>query len=129
MFQTKNMEKWINYRFDPVECRTGQDFTNFVRNLKAELTAQLQGSCCEIVKYSKGYFIISGFVRNGRTGAVMYFSIPDVREVNKWCLHILIRRAKDTNDYCGEQNHYTDIRNFGTAVMWLLGVSDKQIAA
>ena len=129
MFLTTNMDKWMNYRFEPVENKTDRDFTNFARNLKAELTAHLKGSDCEIVKYFKGYFEISGFIQNHLTGEVVYFSIPDVREITHWCSHILVRRAKDTNDYRGEQNHYTDIQNFKAAVIQLLGVSVDQMAA
>lgn len=43
MYKTKYIEKWLGYDFEPVECRTGKDFTNFSRNLKAEIEAQLKG--------------------------------------------------------------------------------------
>lgn len=129
MFLTKNMGKWLDYSFDPVENRTGKDFNNFSRNLKTEMKAQLKGYNCEIIQYSKGYFYINGFIRSNLTGEIVYFSIPDLRYEKMWYEHILIRKAKDIKDFRGGINHWTKLDQFGFSVQKMFNNQQNQVAA
>ena len=126
MYKTKNMEKWIGYHFELIGCKPGKDFSNFSRNLKAELTAQIREKGCELVSYNKGYFYISGFVYNCLTEKYMYFSVGDVRYEKNWKNRILVREAKNEKDYTGGVNQWTSLENFGLAVEKILCVRKQQ---
>ena len=51
----------------------------------------------------------------------MYISISDVRYfANEWYSHILIRTAKNEQDYRGGFNHYTTLENLDVKAAELL---------
>lgn len=129
MYQTKSIEKWIYYRFEPVECKTGKDFMDFVRSFKSELKAQINGSGYEMIKFSKGYFFISGFLYNKNNGKYMYFSAGDVRDTGVWHNRILVREARHENDYTGGRNQYTSFEDFGAAAIRILECRHSEFAA
>lgn len=129
MYKTKNIEKWLGYDFEPVECRTGKDFTNFSRNLKAEIEAQLKGMGYTLARYTKGYFIINGFIHNEKNGKYLFFSVDDVRFSKNWHKDILIREARNEKDYRGGYNQYTSLENFGESAMRILESTYSQLAA
>lgn len=117
-----NIEKWLNYNFEPVECRVGKDFTSFSKAFKREIKLQVDEIGCEIVGYSKGYFYISGFIYNPRTDTYMYFSIPDVRyDPNGWYSNILVRTANNAKDFKGGNNQYTSLKSFTDISKHILG--------
>ena len=80
MLKTKNISKWFGYEFKPVGYRTGIDYSNFVRNLRTELNAQLESGDCEIIILNKGYFYVSGFVYSRTADRYVYFNTGDVRD-------------------------------------------------
>ena len=130
MFKTKNMEKWLYYKFEPLECRTDKDFISFARNLKAELNAHIKEHGCELVVFCRGYFSISGFVHNPMNDRFMYFNIGDVRNTGIWYKKVLVREARSTKDYAGMQNQWTELENFDNAVKRILQVdSSFELAA
>ena len=52
----------------------------------------------------------------------MYISIPDVRYfTNEWYSNILIRTAKDEQDYRGGFNNYTTLEKLSVKAAKLLG--------
>ena len=44
MYKTKNIEKWHNYDFEPIENRPAKDYVNFARNIRSEIIAQIKDS-------------------------------------------------------------------------------------
>ena len=116
MYMTENIKKWLSYIFYDVECRTGSDFTVFCKDLQSEIEAQLKESGFTIVKFSKGYFLVSGFISDSETGKYVYFNIGDVRDTGLWHDKILIRSAASDKDYTGGWNHYTSLDGFGDAI-------------
>lgn len=123
MYMTKNIKKWINYTFEDIECRTGWDFSKFCKDLKMEIEAQLSTTGLTIVKFSKGYFTISGFIYDRQVVRYVYFSVGDVRDTGIWHDKILVRSAKSDRDFTGGQNHYTSLIGFGVAVKNLIKLS------
>ena len=62
-----------------------------------------------LVKINKGHYEFSAFIQDQNQNYV-YFSISDVRYwQDQWYNRILIRGARDANDYRGGQNQYTDL--------------------
>ena len=76
-------------------------------------------SGARLIKFSVGHYILSGFIE--RDGRYVYFSISDVRYFkNKWAENILIREAKNEEDYTGGSNGYTTLERFEQDVEELL---------
>ena len=128
MLKTKNISKWFGYEFKPVGYRTGMDYSNFVRNLRTELNAQLESGDCEIIGLNKGYFYVSGFVYSLTADRYVYFSTGDVRDKH-WYERILFRSATCPRDFKGGTNRYTNINDFGADVLTLLAAGSHEYAA
>ena len=97
---------------------TGEDFIIFARKFKQYIKSQLPKND-EIVNFSRGHYILSGFIKRGEK--FVYFSISDVRFFgNSWSNDILIRTAKDENDYTGGVNNSTSLEGFKKNVDALL---------
>lgn len=121
-----NIEKWLDYDFEPVECKRGKDFASFSRAFKREIKLQMDEIGCEIAGYTKGYFEISGFIHNPIKDTYMYFSIPDVRyDKNKWYSKILVRTAANAKDYSGGYNQYTMLNSFADKAQRILTMGEK----
>ena len=72
-------------------------FDSFSRRLKSAIKYILPVGC-NLEKYYKGYFFISGFISRS-DGRIIYFHIEDFRFVDS------------LDDYTGYTNHFTDIPN------------------
>lgn len=103
----KNINKWKDFKF---QYGDDKEFSNLSRNIKAYLKRNLQENY-ELINYSKGYFEISGFIRNTENNKYMYFSFPDVRYDSTWYNHVLYRTAENETDYTGGQNKYCSVEN------------------
>lgn len=128
-YMTKNMDKWIGYQFEPVECRTGKDFSNFVRNLKAEISAQLCDTGCEIVSFNKGYFFVSGFIYNKEMNRYAYFYIGDARDTETWPKRVLYRASNGPKDFSYGSNRFANLENLGDDIISLLSSAHFKFAA
>jgi len=64
-----------------------------------------------VVNHHKGYCECSGFLTDGK-GHYVYYHSGDYRYTYKWYENILIRTAKDTTDYKGGSNNYTNFDDF-----------------
>ena len=128
MLKTKNIYKWLGYEFEPVGNKTGKDYLSFVRNLKAEMKAQLASGGCEIIGLNKGYFYVSGFVYSRTADRYVYFSTGDVRDKH-WCERILYRSATGPRDFKGGTNRFTGIEDFGADVLTLLAADAHKYSA
>ena len=103
----KNINKWKDFKF---QYGDDKEFSNLSRNIKAYLKRNLQENY-ELINYSKGYFEVSGFIRNTENNKYMYFSFPDVRYDSTWYNHVLYRTAENETDYTGGQNKYCGVED------------------
>jgi len=81
----------------------GQDFKLFFRREKRRLTGIFKEKQCTDIQMNYGFYYFSGFFTSPN-GQVYYFSCSDVRHYPYDT--ILIRTAKDYNDYTGGINNF-----------------------
>jgi len=79
-----------------------EHFRQFYRAFKRDMRRILR-PYVKRIRFSKGHFFVSGFFELD-DGRIFYFSTGDVRY--KLMPSMLIRRAKDFNDYTGGTNMY-----------------------
>ena len=112
------IDKWLNHEFES-SCSRTPEFTAFTKEYKRELIKQLPKSC-EIVNWSVGHFYISCFIKNVKSGKLIYLSISDVRHSKDgWYNNILIRTAQHEKDYTGGSNSYSDFKNLKKNIDYL----------
>ncbi|MFW6124370.1 MAG: hypothetical protein ACOC5G_04030 [Acidobacteriota bacterium] len=104
---------------------TGEDFRVFSRLFKKFVKNNLPDGA-ELADFLDGHYFLSGFIK--RDNNFIYFSISDVRHFPKsWIDNILIRTAKDENDYTGGSNCYTTLDKFKRDVDELLNWKGEQV--
>lgn len=96
--------KWLK------EISEEKDFIRMSAELKKNIMKSLPNHMY-LVKYSRGYFYSSGFVKNLETNKYAYFSLPDTRFDNEWHNNILVRKAKNDEDYIGGINYFCKIND------------------
>ena len=84
----------------------GQDFKDFFRKEKNRLTKIFKEKGCTDIQMNYGFYYFSGFFTSP-SGQAYYFSCSDVRHFGYD--QLLIRTAKDYNDFTGGSNQYCDI--------------------
>lgn len=80
-----------------------QEFKSFFRKEKSRITKILAGRGCTNIEMNYGFYYFSGFF-TAPSGQVYYFSCSDVRHFGYD--QLLIRTAKDYNDFTGGPNNY-----------------------
>ena len=85
----------------------GQDFKDFFRREKNRLTKIFKEKGCTNIEMNYGFYYFSGFFTSP-SGQVYYLSCSDIRHFGYNTL--LIRTAKDYNDFTGGTNQYVNIR-------------------
>jgi len=109
------LRKW---RGKKIEGRV--EFNRFSRDFKKFVERNLPPKA-ELVGYMRGFYYASGFIE--REGKFVYFSISDVRHFQPILSNaILVGTAKDSNDYTGGINNYTDLAGFEPLVDRLLNI-------
>ena len=112
------IEKWLNYSFSS-GVTTGEDFNIFFREIKKFIKKNLPSEI-ELVKMDKNHYYFSGFLKNKKNGKYIYFSVSDVRFFkDDWYYNVLVRTAKDENDYTGGCNNYCKITELGEKALQL----------
>lgn len=108
MEKQKELKKYLNHEFS-TGWDTGKDYKTF-QNKYINYLRELCKECgWELVKINRNHYEFSVFFKY-KENKYVYFAISDVRYFkNEWYYHILIRTAKDDNDYCGGQNNYTSL--------------------
>lgn len=103
-----NIEKWLHHTFES-SSQTTPEFKSFANTYK-KVIQDLIGDNFELVDFNRGHFYCSGFIQHKPTSKYIYFSCSDVRFFpNEWNTHLLIRTAKNTEDYSGGANKYTSL--------------------
>jgi len=106
------MEKWLNVEFESSSSKTLQ-FIAFAKDFKSYIK-ELTKKNFDLVGWSVGHFIISGFLQDKGTGKFVYFSLPDVRfDRNGWAEKVLVRTAKDAKDFSGGSNWFCKLEDVG----------------
>lgn len=119
MAQIKDLEKYIDYEFSS-GCYTGDDYKSFQTKYINFLRSICKQNHWQLVNVGRNHYCFSAFIKSAENKCV-YVSISDVRFfTNEWYSNILIRTAKNEQDYYGGFNHRTTLKELEMKAMELL---------
>ena len=119
MATIKDLEKYIDYEFSS-GCYTGDDYKSFQTKYINFLRSICKQNHWQLVNVGRNHYCFSAFIKSAENKCV-YVSISDVRFfTNEWYNNILIRTAKDEQDYHGGFNHRTTLKELEMKAMELL---------
>lgn len=119
MAQIKDLEKYIDYEFSS-GCYTGDDYKSFQTKYINFLRSICKQNHWQLVNIGRNHYCFSAFIKSAENKCV-YVSISDVRFfTNEWYSNILIRAAKNEQDYYGGFNHRTTLKELEMKAMELL---------
>ena len=119
MAQIKDLEKYIGYEFSS-GCYTGDDYKSFQTKYINFLRSICKQNHWQLVNVGRNHYCFSAFIKSAENKCV-YVSISDVRFfTNEWYSNILIRTAKNEQDYYGGFNHRTTLKELEMKAMELL---------
>ena len=119
MATIKDLEKYIGYEFSS-GCYTGDDYKSFQTKYINFLRSICKQNHWQLVNIGRNHYCFSAFIKSAENKCV-YVSISDVRFfTNEWYSNILIRTAKNEQDYHGGFNHRTTLKELEMKAMELL---------
>lgn len=119
MATIKDLEKYIGYEFS-LGCYTGDDYKSFQTKYINFLRSICKQNHWQLVNVGRNHYCFSAFIKSAENKCV-YVSISDVRFfTNEWYNNILIRTAKNEQDYHGGFNHRTTLKELEMKAMELL---------
>ena len=119
MATIKDLEKYIDYEFSS-GCYTGEDYKSFQTKYINFLRSMCKQNHWQLVNVRRNHYCFSAFIKSAENKCV-YVSISDVRFfTNEWYNNILIRTAKNEQDYHGGFNHRTTLKELEMKAMELL---------
>ena len=119
MATIKDLEKYIDYEFSS-GCYTGDDYKSFQTKYINFLRSICKQNHWQLVNVGRNHYCFSAFIKSAENKCV-YVSISDVRFfTNEWYNNILIRTAKNEQDYLGGFNHRTTLKELEMKAMELL---------
>ena len=119
MATIKDLEKYIDYEFSS-GCYTGDDYKSFQTKYINFLRSICKQNHWQLVNVVRNHYCFSAFIKSAENKCV-YVSISDVRFfTNEWYSNILIRTAKNEQDYHGGFNHRTTLKELEMKAMELL---------
>lgn len=119
MATIKDLEKYIDYEFSS-GCYTGDDYKSFQTKYINFLRSMCKQNHWQLVNIGRNHYCFSAFIKSAENKCV-YVSISDVRFfTNEWYNNILIRKAKNEQDYYGGFNHRTTLKELEMKAMELL---------
>lgn len=119
MATIKDLEKYIDYEFSS-GCYTGDDYKSFQTKYINFLRSICKQNHWQLVNVGRNHYCFSAFIKSAENKCV-YISISDVRFfTNEWYSNILIRTAKNEQDYHGGFNHRTTLKELEMKAMELL---------
>ncbi|MEI3410078.1 MAG: hypothetical protein V8Q55_05590 [Christensenellales bacterium] len=119
MATIKDLEKYIDYEFSS-GCYTGDDYKSFQTKYINFLRSMCKQNHWQLVNVGRNHYCFSAFIKSAENKCV-YVSISDVRFfTNEWYNNILIRTAKNEQDYHGGFNHRTTLKELEMKAMELL---------
>ena len=119
MATIKDLEKYIDYEFSS-GCYTGDDYKSFQTKYINFLRSICKQNHWQLVSVGRNHYCFSAFIKSAENKCV-YVSISDVRFfTNEWYSNILIRKAKNEQDYYDGFNHRTTLKELEMKAMELL---------
>ncbi len=119
MATIKDLEKYIDYEFSS-GCYTGEDYKSFQTKYINFLRSMCKQNHWQLVNVGRNHYCFSVFIKSAENKCI-YVSISDVRFfTNEWYSNILIRTAKNEQDYHGGFNHRTTLKELEMKAMELL---------
>lgn len=119
MATIKDLEKYIDYAFSS-GCYTGDDYKSFQTKYINFLRSICKQNHWQLVNVGRNHYCFSAFIKSAENKCV-YVSISDVRFfTNEWYSNVLIRTAKNEQDYYGGFNHRTTLKELEMKAMELL---------
>lgn len=119
MATINDLEKYIDYEFSS-GCYTGDDYKSFQTKYINFLRSICKQNHWQLVNVGRNHYCFSAFIKSAENKCV-YVSISDVRFfTNEWYNNILIRTAKNEQDYHGGFNHRTTLKELEMKAMELL---------
>lgn len=119
MATIKDLEKYIDYEFSS-GCYTGDDYKSFQTKYINFLRSICKQNHWQLVNVGRNHYCFSAFIKSAENKCV-YVSISDVRFfTNEWYNNILIRTAKNEQDYYGGFNHRPTLKELEMKAMELL---------
>lgn len=119
MATIKDLEKYIDFEFSS-GCYTGDDYKSFQTKYINFLRSICKQNHWQLVNVGRNHYCFSAFIKSAENKCV-YVSISDVRFfTNEWYSNILIRTAKNEQDYYGGFNHRTTLKELEMKAMELL---------
>ncbi len=119
MATIKDLEKYIDYEFSS-GCYTGDDYKSFQTKYINFLRSICKQNHWQLVNVGRNHYCFSAFIKSAENKCV-YVSISDVRFfTNEWYSNILIRKAKNEQDYYDGFNHRTTLKELEMKAMELL---------
>ncbi len=119
MATIKDLEKYIDYEFSS-GCYTGDDYKSFQTKYINFLRSICKQNHWQLVNVGRNHYCFSAFIKSAENKCV-YVSISDVRFfTNEWYSNILIRTAKNEQDYHGGFNHRATLKELEMKAMELL---------
>ena len=119
MATIKDLEKYIDYEFSS-GCYTGDDYKSFQTKYINFLRSICKQNHWHLVNVGRNHYCFSAFIKSAENKCI-YVSISDVRFfTNEWYSNILIRKAKNEQDYRGGFNHRTTLKELEMKAMELL---------
>lgn len=119
MATIKDLEKYIDYEFSS-GCYTGDDYKSFQTKYINFLRSMCKQNHWQLVNVGRNHYCFSAFIKSAENKCI-YISISDVRFfTNEWYSNILIRTAKNEQDYYGGFNHRTTLKELEMKAMELL---------
>ena len=98
MAKIAELKKYLGYEFSS-GCYTGEDYKSFQTKYINYLKTMCSENHWQLVNVGRNHYCFSAFIKSAENKCV-YISI-----------YILIRTAKDEQDYRGGFNHYTTLEN------------------
>lgn len=119
MATIKDLEKYIDHEFSS-GCYTGDDYKSFQTKYINFLRSICKQNHWQLVNVERNHYCFSAFIKSAENKCI-YISISDVRFfTNEWYNNILIRTAKNEQDYHGGFNHRTTLKELEMKAMELL---------
>ena len=119
MATIKDLEKYIDYEFSS-GCYTGDDYKSFQTKYINFLRSICKQNHWQLANVGRNHYCFSVFIKSAENKCI-YVSISDVRFfTNEWYNNILIRTAKNEQDYHGGFNHRTTLKELEMKAMELL---------
>ena len=119
MTEIEELKKYLNHEFSSGSY-TGEDYKTFQTKYINYLKTICRDNHWRLVNVNKNHYCFSAFIKSAESKCI-YISVSDVRYfTNEWYDHVLIRTAKNEQDYRGGFNRFTTLEQLPAKAAKLL---------